>query len=310
MPTRPSRVPDNPGAGYRKLQRRLTRTVGQSDLHSLLPKLSRKIRKRYSRSARSIPLPALLGTGAALVVVAVVFLALAGAGSGSAGKLDVAVVDDARAVSLQVSGAFSGDGSFVHDPDAFGDPNADATSPTTNPLSRLLDTIAGNGSGGGESNGATAGSSGPRATPASRADAGAPAGILATPELVRLFDATNAERAANGLDPLILDPALNRSAQHHADWMGAHGVLCHSNECDSSGEPDPSIWNGWGENIASSARPTAAPIQKAFLESAPHRANMLDPRHHYIGLGWATGRLAGTDRTVVFVVVQFGMQRR
>jgi len=309
MPSRPTHAPDTVGAGYRRFQRRMARTTELTDLNRVVPQVARRVRNRYSGFARAFPLPAVLGVGAALVLVAVIFSSLSASTTKEARTSSPAGLDDARPVSLQVSGGFGVDGAFMREPDPLADPNTTAGDAGSDPLSRLLGGLQGGSSSAAGSDAAGSAASGSGAAPATSGRAATTAD-LASPELVRLYNLTNSQRTSRGLEPLQLDLSLIRSAQLHADWMAEHGVLCHSNECDPGGEPDSATWNGWGENIAYSVRPSADVVQTAFLDSAPHKANMLDPRHRYIGLGWATGPLAGTNRLVMFVVVQFGMQRR
>lgn len=314
MPPRLRSATQRPATGYDTLQRRLTRTIERTDLNAVVPKVARRTRARCSDLTRALPWPAALGIAAVLVLVAAAFVGLAGTDSVGPGKVGTGTVDDARPVSLQVSGGIGAGDSSVHGPTEFTDPDAGSADQTRNPLSQLADAFTGTGGGSTSSSATAAGttSDNPRAQPRppARAESGVPAGTLTSPGAKELFRATNADRVANGLEPLLLDTSLNHSAQLHADWMAANGVLCHSSECDNAGEPDLSVWNGWAENIAYSVSPEVNVLQKEFLESPPHRANVLDPRHHYIGLGWTAGRLAGTDRVAVFVVVQFGMQKQ
>lgn len=307
MPSRLKRAPDRLGAGYSKFQRRMERTTEMTDLYTVVPRLSRRVRGGYSGVVRTIPLPAVLGICGLLAVMAVVFLALGGSGSDKARIAGAADVDDARPVSLQVSGGFGVEGAFTSEPDPT-DPNAGGSGSSTDPLSRLLSGVGGGASAGG-SGGSGAGGRG-TASSGRNGEAGAPVGILSNPELVKLFNSINLERTNRGLEPLLLDTDLTRSAQRHADWMAEHGVLCHSSECDVGNEPDASLWNGWSENIGYTVEPTDFLLFNAFKNSPPHLANMIDPRHHYVGLGWAPGHIAGSDRVRVFAVVQFGMQRR
>lgn len=306
MPSRPTRVPDGLDAGYRKFQRRVARTTERTDLNRVLPGFSRRARGRASELRRSISLPAVLAAGGVIVVVVAIFVGLGRTGGDAARLAGPVTIDDTRPVNLQVSGGFQVEGAFTREPDPLADPNMAGGS--TDPFSRLFGGGAGVGSSG--SGDAGSGGSGTAGSSEHTGEAGAPVGILSNPELVRLFYSTNLARTTRGLQPLILDTSLTRSAQRHATWMAERGVLCHSSECDVAGQPDPSLWNGWSENIAYSAEPTDFVLFNAFKNSPPHFANMLDPRHRYIGLGWAPGYLAGTDRVRVFTAVQFGMQRR
>jgi len=129
------------------------------------------------------------------------------------------------------------------------------------------------------------------------------------PELATLFELTNRERASFGAQFVVPDASLNRTAQQHADWMAAHGDLCHSSECDRAAQPDSSVWNGWAENVGASVHDSPEELQRAFVSSSSHLENMVDPRHHYVGMGWAKGFDVAKGTSVYYVVVQFGMNR-
>lgn len=309
MPPRPERAPERLEAGYRKFQRTMARTTEKTDLNIVAPWVARRVRHTFRDRVRSIRMRTLVGVGVGVILFGVILAAVTGSGSGTARLAAPVTAEDAGAVGLAISGGFGVEGAFTREPDPLHDPNAGATD-SGSPLEDLLDAFTPRPGGGGGTGGSGAGATAPSGSSGFRPEAGAPASVLSNPELVKLFDLTNSARTARGLDPLILDTSLNRSAQAHADWMADQGVLCHSSECHRAGEPDGSVWNGWGENIGHTRVPTANVIQAAFLESPSHRANMLDPRHRYVGFGWASGTLSGTDLRVVFVVVQFGMGRR
>lgn len=310
MPPRPRRAPDRLEAGYRRFQRSVARTTERTDLNNVAPWVARRVRRGSRDLVKSIRMGTVVGVGVVVVLCGVLLGALAGSGSSTARLTAPVVVDDAEPVSLAISGGFGVEGGFTREPDPLSDPNADESG-AASPLSGLLEAFTPRPGGGGSTgDGGGSNTTGPSGSTSVRPEAGAPASVLSNPELVSLFEQTNAARTSRGLTPLVLDTSLNRSAQAHADWMASSGLLCHSNECDRAGEPDASVWNGWGENIGYTTKPTANVIQTAFLGSPSHKANMLDPRHRYVGLGWAAGYLAGTDRGVVFVVVQFGMDRR
>ncbi|MEA2477264.1 MAG: hypothetical protein QOC87_1463 [Actinomycetota bacterium] len=103
---------------------------------------------------------------------------------------------------------------------------------------------------------------------------------------------TNAARTHNSVAKLHLDPQLSRVAKLHAHEMAHRNVLY-----------PPSIdnlrhrvtrWSSLGENVGvdggvrdyGSAR-TVGALQKAFLASPEHRANILLPSYRYMGVGVA-----------------------
>ncbi|GGY05978.1 CAP domain-containing protein [Streptomyces hiroshimensis] len=114
---------------------------------------------------------------------------------------------------------------------------------------------------------------------------------------------TNAERAAAGLRPLAADPRLAAAAQAHSDDMVARDFYAHTSpegrepwdRARAAGCPHPGI----GENIACGQR-SAQEVVRGWMNSPGHRANILKPDFAHIGVGYATGSLAGTYWTQLF----------
>jgi len=105
-------------------------------------------------------------------------------------------------------------------------------------------------------------------------------------EVVRL---TNAERRERGLEPLAQNPNLARSAQYHADFMALRDCFAH--RCPK--EPPLAqrahnagyIYRGVAENIAAGS-PTPVEVVRGWMDSPGHRANILNPDMHEIGIGY------------------------
>lgn len=107
-------------------------------------------------------------------------------------------------------------------------------------------------------------------------------------EAVRqIFYLTNQERAAYGLQPLHWDPALaTAAAQHAVRIVMDEGSLSHQ----YPGEPDlvaraaqaGAHFQALAENIA--IGPGAQAVERQWMNSAPHRANILDPQMKAIGI--------------------------
>jgi uncharacterized protein YkwD len=101
-----------------------------------------------------------------------------------------------------------------------------------------------------------------------------------------LFNAANHDRAAAGLPPLQWDAALATSAHQHALAMAKMNQLSHQ----FPGEPamqDRARQAGArfsviAENVAQG--PTASGIHSQWMNSPPHRANLLDPDLNSIGI--------------------------
>jgi hypothetical protein len=103
----------------------------------------------------------------------------------------------------------------------------------------------------------------------------------------QILDLTNQARAQQGLGPLQWDPALAAAAQVHAQRMADQRALSHQ----FPGEPDLAARAGQAgahfravaENIAMAG--SVDGLQKEWMKSPPHRANILDPRLNHIGVG-------------------------
>ncbi len=105
----------------------------------------------------------------------------------------------------------------------------------------------------------------------------------------RIFELTNQDRVARGLQPLHWDAALAAAALAHADIMAREPVLSHQ----YPGEPDLTTraakagahFQAIAENVA--LGPTAAAVENAWMHSTPHRTNILNPRMNALGVGVA-----------------------
>lgn len=99
----------------------------------------------------------------------------------------------------------------------------------------------------------------------------APAGIV---ELV------NRDRATAGCPPVTADPTLTIRAQQWAEQQAADNVMRHSSAPDGV--------TMWGENVAV-GYDTEADVHQAWMDSAGHRANILNCEYRWIGIGHADG---------------------
>lgn len=104
-----------------------------------------------------------------------------------------------------------------------------------------------------------------------------------------LFDSTNRERKDQGLAPLKWDAQLARAARAHAQMMAQRNALSHqfSGELDLAARARQA-GAGFGEiaeNVAEGS--TTARIHAQWMNSPPHRRNLLDPDLDSIGVGVA-----------------------
>ncbi len=103
----------------------------------------------------------------------------------------------------------------------------------------------------------------------------------------QVMDLANADRAQQGLAPLKWDPSLAQAATAHAQLMAQRGELSHQ----YPGEPDLVARGGAAgahfrsiaENVALAPSPQA--LEQEWMNSAPHRANILNPVMNTVGVG-------------------------
>lgn len=96
-----------------------------------------------------------------------------------------------------------------------------------------------------------------------------------------VHDELNADRTTYGLRRLPTHDQLNSKAQAWAEKLARDGVLSHSNLASGV----PSCWRSLGENVGYGS--SAAGVQDAYMRSTKHRANVLDSRWTYVGVGFA-----------------------
>jgi len=114
-----------------------------------------------------------------------------------------------------------------------------------------------------------------------------------------LLRAVNAARAAHGLRPLRLDAALDRAAGAHSAEMLRGNDFSHG---DFAGRMASfHLAGSLGENLAwaTGSAANARLIVHMWLTSAEHRANLLRPSFHRIGLGLARGTFLGQGNATV-----------
>lgn len=93
---------------------------------------------------------------------------------------------------------------------------------------------------------------------------------------------TNRARSSNGLAALSVSSDLTAVAQRQAADMAAKGSLYHNASLGS----DVCCWSSLGENIGEGQ--SESQLQSAFMNSAPHRENILSSAYTQIGVGTAT----------------------
>lgn len=113
--------------------------------------------------------------------------------------------------------------------------------------------------------------------PAVQADSSADASVASSSEAF-LVERINAVREQHGLSTLRVKPDLASHARAHSALMSRQHTLVHTLSfrvlC---------CWSSIAENIAYNG--SARGAHRALMNSAPHRANILDPDMRGIGVG-------------------------
>ena len=107
----------------------------------------------------------------------------------------------------------------------------------------------------------------------------------------RVFELTNAERAAHGLPPFLSNPALSQAARDHSRDMSVNGFISHTGSNGSSptdrlaavGLNFGAVVTSFAENVAT-GQPTPESVVNAWMNSQGHRANILS-NNTYLGVG-------------------------
>lgn len=120
----------------------------------------------------------------------------------------------------------------------------------------------------------------------------------------KLIELTNAEREKEKLPPLKANPILTKLARAHSQNMAKQEKLDHDLDCKSPFDRLREAMYEYqraGENVAQSGAPTSiSDIMKLWLDSAPHRANILGEGYTEIGVGIAKNDKGDVYATQVF----------
>ena len=95
----------------------------------------------------------------------------------------------------------------------------------------------------------------------------------------QLISLTNSLRSSRGLPTLQVNGALTAKAEAWAQHMADTGVLAHSVLADGA----PGEWTHLGENVGRGGDVNG--IHNAFVASASHLKNLVDPGFRYVGIG-------------------------
>lgn len=107
----------------------------------------------------------------------------------------------------------------------------------------------------------------------------APAAADWVDDEAKFVDMINADRRAAGSGPLVVLPELVEKARRHAEKMAAEERIFHSDDMAEGLEG----WQLLGENVGRGGN--LETLHQAFMDSAGHRRNVLDPRFDAVGVG-------------------------
>lgn len=123
----------------------------------------------------------------------------------------------------------------------------------------------------------------------------------------RIVELTNISRAEQGLSILTVNPRLTASAKAKAQDMLQQGYFDHTEPNGQSPwhwfKEAGYIYSYAGENLGIHFNDADA-IQKAWMESKTHRANILNDKYSEIGVAVAAGEING--KATIVVVEHFG----
>ena len=133
---------------------------------------------------------------------------------------------------------------------------------------------------GGSGSGASAGATAHRLQPPAAAPAATP--------ISRVIDLTNDARAGAGLAPVAENAQADAAAAGHSNDQAAYDTMSHTGSngstCGQRLTAAGVAWRTWGENVAA-GQTSADQVVQAWLNSAGHRANILNPAFTGIGVG-------------------------
>lgn len=123
------------------------------------------------------------------------------------------------------------------------------------------------------------------------------ADIDASEQAKQVLNLVNQERAKQGLSALKLDAKLNHAAQKKAEDMRDKNYFDH--QSPTYGSPfdlmrsEGISYSTAGENIAAGQQ-SAQAVMESWMNSSGHRANILNSKYKYLGVGFCTGGRYGT----------------
>jgi uncharacterized protein YkwD len=97
----------------------------------------------------------------------------------------------------------------------------------------------------------------------------------------QMLDLMNAKREARGIAPLDVSNHFGHSSRHHSNAMAHRGYIFHTKNLANLFKGMQ--WSIAGENVGEGGDVDS--LFKAFMDSVPHRKNILRKSFHHVGIG-------------------------
>jgi uncharacterized protein YkwD len=110
---------------------------------------------------------------------------------------------------------------------------------------------------------------------------------------------TNLDRREHDRQALALADVVSRYATRHSRRMAELGSIFHSHEGQLRGALDGTGWVVAGENVG--VGPSLEDLEDAFMASAPHRENILNPGYEQVAVG-----IVESDGVLWITVIFYG----
>jgi uncharacterized protein YkwD len=111
----------------------------------------------------------------------------------------------------------------------------------------------------------------------------APASASTGTPRTRMYRATNESRTNHSVKKVDIHVRISKLVRKHSVAMARRGELFHTRDADGK-YLDGVKWRTWGENVGVTGG-TIAGLQRAFMDSAGHRANVLNEGFRRVAVG-------------------------
>ena len=109
----------------------------------------------------------------------------------------------------------------------------------------------------------------------------APAGASTT--RTNMFRATNQSRTNHAVKKVDIHVRISKLVRRHSVAMAKKNTLYHTRN-PARKYLDGIAWSTWGENVGVTGG-TVASLERAFMDSPPHRGNILNERFRRVAIG-------------------------